>query len=199
MLVFEEHARLLLVAHAVVGAALVAVSTHLAVWAWRLRKRPRYRRSAPWFAAVAAILYVLQLFLGNFLYPTYKIRVRAEYLDNPQAIARDVASRQTARAQIDKLAGVPGAGARDPAALTAAKDEAISEARRAARIFDIKEHLVGLALPLALACPALLWAAARAANRRIFENTALAFALLVAAVTWFAALVGLVVTSIRSV
>lgn len=222
MLIFEAHARLLIVVHGVIGAALVAVSTHLAVWTWRIRKNPHFRRGALRFAAICAALYALELILGNVLYPTYKIRVRAEFLDNPQAISRDLASRATAGARIaeaapaipeaapaapDSAPAAPGANTARaaPGANTARavppemREATIRRNRTIARIFDVKEHLVALGLALALACPVLLWAADPSAERRTVATTARVLTLLVAAITWFAALVGLTITTIRSV
>ncbi|HET6612497.1 MAG TPA: hypothetical protein VFG83_10925 [Kofleriaceae bacterium] len=206
MLIFEAHARLLIVVHGVIGAALVAVSTHLAVWTWRIRKNPHFRRGALRFAAICAALYALELILGNVLYPTYKIRVRAEFLDNPQAISRDLASRATAGARIAEAApAIPDSAPAAPGANTAravppeVREATIRRNRTIARIFDVKEHLVALGLALALACPVLLWAADPSAERRTVATTARVLTLLVAAITWFAAVVGLTITTIRSV
>ena len=112
----EDSARALLILHAVVGATLVATATHLVVW---LAKRRR--KGARGFALVACLFYVAQFALGNFIYPVYRVRVRAEYLDQPAAVA---AARTDARHRVQ---GVERAQAPEPPALY-----------QVARTFDIK-------------------------------------------------------------
>jgi hypothetical protein len=69
--------RLLLVAHAVVGAVLVAATTHLVVWAYPyLRGQVARHRGVRIFATVALAAYLVQFVLGNLLYPAYVVRVR---------------------------------------------------------------------------------------------------------------------------
>jgi hypothetical protein len=176
VILLESHARWLLVLHAVLGAAVVATTTHLAVWSWRLRRgEARRARGAVWLAVVAASLYLLQFLAGNLLYPVYKVRVRAEYLDSPPAVAGDA---QTRRAR--SLAPAPAA---PPPRL-----EAI------ARLFDVKEHAVALGLALAVAAAFL----ARYA-REGTGDLLLCCALGSAGCAWAGGLIGLWVTSFRSV
>lgn len=177
MLFLERSARLFLILHGVVGAAVVAATTHLVVWSWRLLRGQKLRlRGARWLAVAAAILYVAQLALGNLLYPVYKVRVRAEYLDSPSAVADDARTRRAHRM-----------GAAAPEAPPPLLD-------RLARAFDIKEHVTALGLALALAAAFVV--------RRVDEGGGglLVFcAVGAAACAWFGGLVGLWVASFRSV
>src|SRR5690606_14489543 len=83
---FESEARLLLVLHAVVGAATVAVATHLVVWmrGW-LKGRFARRRAVVRFAWLSLALFAATFLLGNLGYPLYKVKVRSAYLENPMA------------------------------------------------------------------------------------------------------------------
>jgi hypothetical protein len=197
VLFLESSARAWLVVHAIVGAALVASTTHLVVWTWPLlRGRGARYRGVRILATVAATLYVTQFAIGNLLYPVYKVRVRQEYLDEAPAVRADQELRLRVRAAIatgrttDELDRAGPAEASPPASL-----------RPVARLFDVKEHWVALGLPIALAACALAWAwdprksgASTVAGRALF-----AAAVGATAVAWFAATVGLVVTSYRSV
>ena len=191
MLFLEEQARFWLVVHAVVGAATVAVTTHLVVW---IRRYPRgefgRHRAARWFATAALLLYGGQFALGNLLYPSYKVRVRAEYFDLPAAAREERRVRDQARAAVDERARVtplpaPPAAGRDLPAL--------------GRLFDVKEHWAALGLGVALALGLVAWAWD---PRRDGDGaTALFVSLAVACAgcAWLAALVGLFVSSHRAV
>jgi hypothetical protein len=70
--------RILLVLHAISAAVLVASATHHLIWS--LRRRFTLDRL---FAATAAVAYASTFALGLVMYPTYKVRVRIEYFDQP--------------------------------------------------------------------------------------------------------------------
>jgi hypothetical protein len=191
MIFLESLARPLLVLHAVLGAATVAVTTHLAIWSRRWAGgSAHHARGVRWFSGVAVALYVAQFGLGNLLYPVYKIRVRAEYLELGSAVAADQEARDQARSLVRARAGLP-----PEAAFIARPTHA-----RAARLFDVKEHLAALGLPLILV--ALLVARtwdpvahpARGPRALLLFTTAGA-----ALVAWTAALAGLIVSAIRAV
>jgi hypothetical protein len=209
VLFFEDHARLVLIVHAVLGAAVVATSTHLWLWMRKVRGGQRGRLPAVrWFAAVTLGLYVLQFVAGNVLYPTYKIRVRVEYLDDPVAQAAEAELRQAAHERAEARRVATPAPSRSPAA---ARD---SDLGRVARLFDIKEHVVALGLVLAVAACALAFALVRMRRRAIpngdgddgdgepriaLERLLHACALGMASCAWFGGIVGLYVSSFRSV
>lgn len=188
MLFLESQARLWLIVHAVLGAATVAVATHLVIW---IRRYPRgdfgRHRAARWFATTALILYGTQFALGNLIYPTYKVRVRAEFFDFGSAAREDARVRQEARAAVDKRAG-----ARGPA-VTAPEDLA-----SVGRLFDVKEHVVALGLAAALAACLLAWAWDPKRDGDGATSLFVSLAVATAGCAWFGALVGLFATSHRS-
>jgi hypothetical protein len=180
VLFLESFARPLLVLHAVLGAATVAVSTHLCVWI-RAYPRGEFGRhgAARWFATAALILYALQFLLGNGLYPTYKVRVRSQYFDDPAAVLSDAQERQAAA-----RGGAP---------------VAVHNLSWLGRLFDVKEHWAALGLALASGVCALAWAWD---PRRDGPSATLLFVGLsvgVALCAWVGALVGLYVASYRAV
>jgi len=170
----EDHARLLLILHAVVGAATVAAATHLVVW---MRAYPRgdfaRHRSVRRFAWISVALFAAAFALGSLAYPTYKVRVRVGYLENPDAIAA-VVGEERAPATIARTAV-------------------------AARRFDVKEHWAGLGLVLALACALALRAWDPPRDGPGPATALFGFSLTVAAVAWLAALIGLVTASYRAI
>lgn len=138
MLLSDGVARLMLVLHTMLAVAAVAAATHLVVWLRRnLKQRGRFA-STQRFATYALALHLAAFVLGNVMYPTYKMRVRMAYLENPVAIASDFNRRATDRARLEGTA-VPNA---EP---TAADSKALA-AVRMARWFDVKEHLLAFGL-----------------------------------------------------
>src|SRR5262249_19522857 len=114
----------------------------------------------------------------------YKVRVRAEYFDNPPAIAEEV----RLRAAQHKLVGV----APTPAPTT------VTSLSPIARLFDIKEHWV------ALGCVAsvVLWVLSRKVHPREEPRVLplyLGLAMVQCGTAWFGAVVGLVTASFRAV
>jgi hypothetical protein len=77
--------RLGLIAHALVALALGGASTHLALVAFALAtgrpKRWRNPRLAGTYAKVTGTLFLTSVALGALLYPAFRYRVRALYLD----------------------------------------------------------------------------------------------------------------------
>jgi hypothetical protein len=179
----ERWARPLLIIHAIAAAVLVASTTHHVVWLRGYFRRNFARYSSERrFALIASIAFVVTFLLGNVLYPVYKVRVRAEYLDNPAAIAEDMRLREAQR----KLTA-PTVVAVAPPSLSPV-----------ARLFDIKEHWVAIGCGASL----LLLALSRLAHPREQPSTLvlyLGLALLVCATAWWGALVGLITASFRSV
>ena len=189
MLFLEAHARVWLIVHAVVGAATVAVTTHLVVW---IRRYPRgefgRHDAARWFATAAVLLYGAQFTLGNLLYPTYKVRVRAEYFDLPTAAREEQRVRQEARAVVDERARRASAVVDAPRDLPAL-----------GRGFDVKEHWAALGLGVALGLGLLAWAWDPRRDGGGATSLFLSLAIACASCAWLAGLVGLFVSSHRAV
>ena len=201
-------ARLLLVVHTVLAAALVAVSTHLVVW-MRGFPRGRFQRlqAIRKLSLISACLFVATFVVGNVLYPVYKVRVRAEYLEQPSALMDEVESRARARAQTaaryrDSADGDgPLPDARVPSDRELARNSAHvpREAAKVARWFDVKEHWVAFGMALAIAVAVLVrrWHPKRDGGG--IANIVFLMALAAAFSTWLGALVGIVVSSYRAV
>jgi hypothetical protein len=185
VIVFESLARPLLIAHGIAAAVLVGATTHHLLWCRHyLRGSFGHQKAEKRFATISASAFVATFVLGNLLYPTYKVRVRAEYFDNPPAIAEEVKLRAAQH-------GAVGAS-------TPPVPPAMATLAPVARLFDIKEHWV------ALGCLAsvVLWILSRKAHPRD-EPRVLPLYLGLAATqcgcAWFGAIVGLVTASFRSV
>ncbi len=170
----ELLARPLLIAHALLGGTLVALTTHHLIWI--IRSRGARRSGEPRFAFLASVFFSLAFLFGASLYPTYRVRVRAELLESPAAQAAELAARHLERP---------------------ATHEVPVTWPRVVRLFDLKEHLVALGL---LSSLALWWTSRRvspsdAPSRRFY----LALASFTCATTWAGALIGLYTASIRAV
>jgi hypothetical protein len=186
VLFLEPYARALLVIHAIAAAVLVAATTHHLVWCrGYLRGRYNLYQGERRFALIACCAFLVTFVLGNGLYPTYKVRVRAEYFDNPGAISEELKLRQAQR----QLVGVK------PTAPVATVGLSLSPIARA---FDIKEHWAALGAAASLALLLLSRMAHPKSHPRVLPLY-LGLAMVVCATAWFGAIVGLVVASYRSV
>ncbi len=185
----EEYARELLVFHAVFGAALVAVTTHLVLWLWPwLGGKYTRQRGVKRFATLASALFLGNFLLGCLIYPVYKTRVRLEYLENPDAIKAQFLAGEAAKPEAQRSKSI-----------RAKIEKKISQGHSLAAWFDIKEHWVGLALALSLALTAIL--RIRPPDEKNPKLTPVLFGLAFAqcSAVWFAAVVGLVVSAFRSI
>ncbi len=81
LLLFESAARPLLLAHAVVGFTAVGATTHHAVYALLVARGRTLARQLRRFGWIGPLALCTQLALGLALYPTYRVRVRAAFLD----------------------------------------------------------------------------------------------------------------------
>jgi hypothetical protein len=211
MIAFEQHARLLLVLHALCALAVVALSTHLVVWMHRFFVRGKgSRRSVVRFALLSTSFFGLAMLLGLAIYPTYKVRVRTQYLENPSAIRRslelDNQVRQTARERdLESLryrtgeVGRAETQARDDDALARHIESSLSANRKAARWFDVKEHWAALGLLLSAATLLILLTVRRAADVEGLLSTLFLLAIGAMSTAWFAAVVGILTAARRSV
>jgi len=189
----DNAARWLLVLHTALGVAAVGAVTHLVIWLRRyLRGNYGKRRAVRRFAFLALALHVGAMLAGNIVYPTYRIEVRAAYLENAGALVEEHAAQQAA---IDKIASREGAAAPQSAPAT----DVVKHAARAARWFDVKEHWVALGL---IVCAALVLVLSLWDPRR--DGTALTpivlgLATMVAATLWLGAVIGVLTASWRAV
>jgi hypothetical protein len=190
----ETAARWVLLLHTALGVAAVGAVTHLVIWLRRYLKGDFARhRAVRRFAWIALVLHALAFLAGNVMYPTYKVRVRAAYLENAGAVLEQ---RATIQREVDKLAAREKT---DSFELQASSEE-IKGAAKAARWFDVKEHWVALGLiaSLGLVLILSLWDP-RTGELKALAPIALALSIVIAGTVWLAAIIGVIVASWRAV
>jgi len=192
-------ARWLLVLHAILGVALVGAATHWLIWLIKTaRDQPGRIRAVRRFARIAMALYAATMAVGLIVYPTYKVRVKLEFLTRSAAVSD--AARARLLGSEDLTARIEGRPARtvSPSTLVEVERAASKRAVRIARWFDVKEHWVSLGLVLGFAALVVLsvWDPRR--DGRGPTGFALAAVAGVAAITWLAAIIGLLTTMLRS-
>jgi hypothetical protein len=190
------------VVHAVLGAAAVASATHWVVWLWPLwRGRATRASGMRRFAIIALSLYGAAMAVGLLLYPTYKVRVKLEYLTRPSSVIEDAATRGLAHDELIARSHQVSPPVPDVDRARRAAGDAPLRASKVARWFDSKEHWVALGLVLGLGVLAVVTAWRPGVEEPVRDGP-VAFvvlgALAVAAVLWFAAIVGLITTATRS-
>lgn len=216
MLLFEEYAALLLTLHAILAFLSVALSTHLALWLRKYYCRGQFgkRKAVVRFSMLSAAAYLATMLVGMALYPTYKVRVRAEFLENPSRIHRstevEVQARKLTRQQdlqvrryrSSESTPAPEAVAEQPSARAeetgAAADAKVERAAKLARWFDVKEHwaLLGLLLSLVVCGILLQWKPDKESKGIAKSVTALAAG--AACIAWASTLIGLSTAAARS-
>jgi hypothetical protein len=189
----EAAARWLLVLHTVLGAAAVGAVTHLVIWVRRyVRGQHGRRRAVRRFAWIALALHAAAFAAGNLMYPTYRVEVRAAYLENATAISAERAVRQR---ELDRIAAREGA----PAPEVAPASQLVSEAARAARWFDVKEHWVALGLFASLGLVLLLAFWDPRTGSPAIAPAVLGLAVVIAGTVWGGAVIGVLTSSWRAV
>lgn len=219
MVLFEQYAAALLTMHAIFALMTVALSTHLVFWLRKtLRGQSGKRRSLVRFAWLSAAAYGITILLGLALYPTYRVRVRAEYLDNPSRLRQEAKlelqarrearesesrSRQFREGRQDTLLAQNGAtqsaAESDASELSSLSNAKIQRAEKLTRWFDVKEHWAFLGLVLALASCGILAAWQPGKGSRGIEKPVMGMVLAAAALAWAAALIGLSTAAAHSV
>jgi hypothetical protein len=189
----ESAARWLLVLHTALGVAAVGAATHLFLWLRRyVHGEHGRRRAVVRFAWLVFALQLATFACGNLMYPTYKVEVRAAYLENASAIAVAQAAhdRELARiAEREHVAPVIGESTAD----------AVRRGAAAARWFDVKEHWVALGTFVAAALLLLLalWDPLR--DGTAIAPIVVALAGIVAGTVWLAAIIGVLTATWRAV
>jgi hypothetical protein len=179
----EPFARALLVIHGIAAAVLVGASTHHLLWCRHYLKGRFGRATAERrFALIASVAFVVTFLLGNLLYPTYKVRVRAEYLDAPSAVSAEVMLRRSEAAHHGAVA---------------APLERV-DLSWVGRLFDVKEHWVALGCAASLVLLVLSRRAHPSRDPRLLPLY-LGLSLVVCATAWTGAVIGLVTASFRAV
>jgi hypothetical protein len=189
----DTTARWLLVLHTVVGVIAVGAATHLVVWLRRYVRGAYGRRRA--LIRFTWILLATQLgafVAGNIMYPTYKVEVRAAYLENATVIT---AEEEAHARELGKITAREGGEARQ-APVTR---DLVRRAAKAARWFDIKEHWIALGIITSLALLVILtrWEPSR--DGVAIAPVVLTLAYLTAGTVWLGAIIGLLTASWRAV
>jgi hypothetical protein len=189
----EAAARWLLVLHTVLGAAAVGAATHLVVWTRRLVRGQHGRlRAVRRFAWLALGLQLAAFAAGNLMYPTYKVEVRAAYLENSVAIAAAEDAHQAALARVSAREQLVAPEATATSAL-------VGRAAQAARWFDVKEHWIALGVLAALGLVLVLAFWDPRAGGRELGPVVLGLAVIVAATLWLGVVIGVLTASWRAV
>jgi hypothetical protein len=126
------------------------------------------------------------------MYPTYRIEVRAAYLENAGAVAAERAARQR---ELERIAAREGA----PTPELAPSTELVSRAAKAARWFDVKEHWVALGLLASLGLVLVLALWDPRTGSPAIAPAALGLAAVVAGTVWLGAIIGVITASWRAV
>ena len=188
----ETAARWMLVLHTALGVAAVGAATHLVLWLRGFLRGSFGRlRAVRRFAWIVLVLQIFAFAAGNLMYPTYKVEVRAAYLENSEAIATDQASHDR---QLVRIA--EHEGARPPEAT--ATGELVRRAAGAARWFDVKEHWIALGILASLALVLVLgfWDPRTA---RELVPVVFGLSVVIAGTVWLGALIGVLTASWRAV
>ena len=185
-------ARWLLVLHTGLGVAAVAAGTHLVVWMRRWLRGAQSRRSVVKFAVIFCALQTAAFVAGNVMYPTYRVEVRAAFLENPAAIAADAATHEHA---LTELAAAEH-GAVHEAPVTA---DLVRRSAQAARWFDVKEHWIALGLFASAAVLLILtfWDPGR--DDAAFGTIVVGLAATACATVWLGAIIGVLTAAWRAV
>ncbi len=146
--------KLLLVLHLLSAVALFGSSTHLLLQMPALLRGASRVRLERIYGRVVAVAYAATWGLGALLYPTYRVHVRALFLDRHHPMV--------------------------------------------ANLFDVKENLATIGLPLAL-CLGALGGRMAAPEDAPFRPVYAVMSLFVAAVVWFDVVTGVLITSYRAV
>lgn len=180
----DSAARWLLVLHTGLGAAAVGMTTHVLSW---LRKGRVSHRSA-WLSVA---LIAASIGVGLIMYPTYKVEVRAAYLENPGAVTAAAVAHDK---ELERVAARAHERPSEPADTMVL----VHNAARAARWFDVKEDwaALGLLAAVALAGILALWTPAEGAAVR---SVLLALASIACGTTWLAAIIGVMTAAWRAV
>jgi hypothetical protein len=185
-------ARWLLVLHTGLGVAAVAAGTHLVVWMRRWLRGAQSRRAVVKFAVIFFALQAAAFIAGNVMYPTYRVEVRAAYLENADAVTFDRVSHDRAvSAIVTAQHGEPR-----EAPVTA---DLVRRTAQAARWFDVKEHWIALGLLASAAVLLILafWDPSR--DGAAFAPIVVGLATIACATVWLGAIIGVLTAAWRAV
>lgn len=183
----------MLVLHTALGVAAVGAATHLVIWMRRMvRGQYGLHKSVKKFALISLVLHALAFVAGNVMYPTYKVEVRAAYLENANAIVEEAVSHQRA---VDGIAMREKA----PTVEQSATSEMVARAAKAARWFDVKEHWIALGLIASLGLVLILRFWNPRTDTPALSPIALGLSIVIAGTVWLGAIIGVLTASYRAI
>jgi hypothetical protein len=189
----ESAARWMLVLHTALGVAAVGAATHLVIWMRRMiRGQFGLHKAVKKFAIISLVLHALAFIAGNVMYPTYKVEVRAAYLENANAIVEQANTHQreldriTTREKVDRVE-------------LSATSDMVMRAAKAARWFDVKEHWIALGLFASLGLALILRFWNPRTDTPALSPIAFGLSLVIAGTVWLGAIIGVLTASYRAV
>ncbi len=191
----DSAARWTLVLHTAFGVAAVAAATHLVLWSrGYLRGRFERHRAVKRFAWIVLALQCCAFLAGNLMYPTYRIQVRAAYLENAGAVIDD---RERAQAEVDRVAERE----HHPSVEMPATTSLVKRAAGAARWFDVKEHWIALGIFVSLGLVLILsfWDPRKPDASRAPAAIVVGLAVVTAGTVWLGAIIGVLTAAWRAV
>jgi hypothetical protein len=192
-LLTESAARWLLVLHTALGVAAVAAATHLVVWLRPyLRGQFARHRAVRRFAWIAFALHGTGFLVGNVMYPTYRIEVRAAYLETTTAVTADLVSRQ---GELTSVAAKEGVAVPQ----RAAPQDIARQAAKASRWFDVKEHWIVLGLFGSAGLVLILVFWDPKSDGVALVPVVFGLSTIVAGTLWLAAIIGVITSAWRAI
>ena len=189
----QDAARWMLLLHTIVGVAAVGAATHLVLWLRKyLNGQSGKRRAVVRFAWLVLALQLAAFIAGNVMYPTYKVEVRAAYLENAAGVTAEEAVRAK---ELERVAAREGTHAGEPTATGAM----VRRAAQAARWFDVKEHWIALGIFVSGALIVILWVWDPKRDGSVISPIVMTLAVIVAGTVWLGAIVGVLTASWRAV
>jgi hypothetical protein len=188
----DSAARWLLVLHTALGVAAVGAATHLVVWLRKyVRGQSGKRRAVIRFAWIVLALQLGAFVAGNVMYPTYKVEVRAAYLENASAVGAGASTQERELARIAAREDTQPFVGPATAAL-------VRRASQAARWFDVKEHWIALGI-FASAALLLILSLWDPIDGAVIRPIVMSLAVIVAGTVWLGAIIGVLTASWRAV
>lgn len=183
----------MLVLHTALGVAAVGAATHLVIWMRRMiRGQFGLHRAVKKFAIISLVLHTLAFLAGSVMYPTYKVEVRAAYLENANAIIEQANVHQR---ELDRIAERENS----PSVQQSATSDMVMRAAKAARWFDVKEHWIALGLIASLGLSLMLMFWNPRKDTPALSPIALGLSIVVAGTVWLGAIIGVLTASYRAI
>ncbi len=189
----ESAARWMLVLHTALGVAAIGSATHLAIWIRKLiRGQHGKHRAVQRFAVISLTLHALGVLAGNVMYPTYKVEVRAAYLENANAVVDRAIAHER---ELDRITEREGSERIEHTPIA----QQVSKSAKAARWFDVKEHWIALGLIASAGLVLMLRFWNPKTDGPTLGPIVFGLSLVVAGTLWLAGIIGVLTASFRAI